>query len=118
MIFFKIKASYFLFTINAQSIYYFLLYFFIPLIVLFVGLIIFSLLYGRYAGDKNEHKQENIENDTNNFLTDLIFSDYNAVEMRVKINEFKLQYKLNTNLRKYILCQNDWQAFARPQIYL
>lgn len=92
-----------LISINAESIYYFLLYFFIPLIILFVVLIIMYLLYSRYAVDKNEHNEENIENDTNNFLTDLIFSDYTAIEMKAKINEFKKQYKLNSNLKKYIL---------------
>lgn len=103
MISLNLKASYFLFAINAESIYYFLLYFFIPLIVLFVILIIFYLLYSRYTGDKNEHNEENIENDTNSFLTDLIFSDYTALEMKERINEFKKKYKLNSNLRKYIL---------------
>jgi len=95
--------QFFLISINAENIYYFLLYFFIPLIVLFVILIILYLLYSRYAGDKNEHHEENIENDTNNFLTDLIFSDYTAIEMKNRINEFKKQYKLNSNLKKYIL---------------
>ncbi len=92
-----------LFSINAKNIYYFLLYFFIPSILLLVILIIALLLYSRYTGDKNEHKEENIENDINNFLTDLIFSDYSAVEMKNRINEFKKQYKLNSNLKKYIL---------------
>lgn len=99
----KFTPQFFSISINAESIYYFLLYFFIPLIVLFVILIIFYLLYSRYAGDKNEHHEENIENDTNNFLTDLIFSDYTAIEMKDRINEFKKQYKLNSNLKKYIL---------------
>lgn len=103
MILIKFKVSIFLYLINAESIYYFLLYFFIPLIVVFVVLIICYLLYSRYAGDKNEYNEENIENDTNNFLTDLIFSDYTAIEMRERINEFKKHYKLNSNLKKYIL---------------
>jgi Ca2+/Na+ antiporter len=103
MILIKQIFSFFLFTINAESIYYFLLYFFIPLIFLFVVLIIFYLLYSRYAVDQNENKEENIENDTNSFLTDLIFSDYSAQEMKIKINDFKKQYKLNNNLKKFIL---------------
>lgn len=88
---------------NTENIYYFLLYFFIPLIVLFVVLIIVSLLYSRYAGDKNDDFQENIENETNTFLTELIFSDYSAPEMKSKIEEFKSKHKLNANSRKYIL---------------
>jgi len=103
MILIKQIFFFFLFTINAKSIYYFLLYFFIPLIFLFVVLIIVYLLYSRYAVDKNENNEENIENDTNYFLTDLIFSDYTAPEMKIKINEFKKHYKLNNNLKKYIL---------------
>lgn len=66
-------------------------------------LIIFSLLYTRYAGDKNEDFQEHIENETNSFLTELIFSNYSAPEMKSKILEFKTKYKLNNNSRKYIL---------------
>lgn len=103
MISLKFKTQILSISINAENIYYFLLYFFIPLIVLFVILIILYLLYSRYAGDKNEHHEENIENDTNNFLTDLIFSDYTAVEMKNRINEFKKVYKLNNNLKKFIL---------------
>ncbi len=103
MISLNFKTSYFLFSMNTENIYYFLLYFFIPLIVLFVVLIIVSLLYSRYAGDKNDDFQENIENETNTFLTELIFSDYSAPEMKSKIEEFKSKHKLNANSRKYIL---------------
>lgn len=103
MISLNLKASYFLFSINAENVYYFLLYFFLPLIVLFVVLIVFTLLYSRYAIDRNDDFRENIENETNSFLTDLIFSDYSAPEMKEKINEFKSKHKLNYNLKKYIL---------------
>lgn len=103
MIYNKLLISFFLISFSAESIYFFLLYFFIPLIVLFVILIIFSLLYTRYSADKNEHNLEVIENDTNSFLTDLIFSDYTSIEMKEKISAFKKQYKLNANLKKYIL---------------
>ena len=103
MISLNFNASYFLFSINTETIYYFLLYFFIPLIVLFVILIIFSLLYSRYSGDKNDDIKENIENETNSFLTELIFSDYKPKEIKKKINEFKSKHQLNHNLRKFIL---------------
>ena len=103
MIALKLKVPFFLFSITIESIYFFLLYIFIPLIVLFVVLIIFSLLYSRYAADKNEDYQDDIENDTNSFLTDLIFSDYTAIQMKDRINEFKKKHKLNSNLKKYIL---------------
>lgn len=99
----KLLFHFLLISFSSESIYFFLLYFFIPLIVLFVILIIFSLLYSRYAADKNEHNLEVIENDMNSFLTDLIFSDYTSLEMKEKISEFKKQYKLNSNLKKYIL---------------
>jgi len=103
MIPFQIKATFPLFSINSETIFYFLLYFFIPLIVLFVVLIIFSLLYSRYSGDKNDDLKENIENETNSFLTELIFSDYTAKEMKKKINEFKSKHQLNHSLKKHIL---------------
>ena len=103
MISLNFKASYFLFSINAENIYYFLLYFFLPLIVLFVVLIVFTLIYTRYAIDRNDDFKENIENEANAFLTDLIFSNYSAPEMKEKIKEFQSKHKLNTNLKKYIL---------------
>lgn len=103
MISINIKASYFLYSINTENIYNFLLYFFIPLIVFFVILIIFSLLYVRYSEDKNLGFRENIENETNTFLTELIFSGYTAPQIKNKIDEFKLKNKLNKNLRKFIL---------------
>ena len=99
----NLKAPNFLFNLNSQSIYYFLLYFFIPLIVLLVLLIISSLLYTRYLGDKNDDIKENIENEVNTFLTELIFSDFSASEMKNKIQEFKSKHQLNNSLRKYIL---------------
>lgn len=102
MISIHIKASYFLYSINTENIYNFLLYFFIPLIVFFVILIIFSL-YVRYSEDKNLGFRENIENETNTFLTELIFSGYTAPQIKNKIDEFKLKNKLNKNLRKFIL---------------
>lgn len=103
MISLHFKASYLLFSINAENIYYFLLYFFIPLIGLFLVLIVFTLLYSRYTIDKNEGFREDIENDANTFLTELIFSDYTASEMKTKINEFQSKHKLTKNLRKFIL---------------
>ena len=103
MISLNFKTSYFLFSINTENIYYFLLYFFIPLIVFFVILIVFTLLYTRYAIDKNDDFQENIENETNTFLTELIFSNYSAPEIKSKIKEFKSKHKLNSNSRKFIL---------------
>lgn len=99
----NLKASNFLFTLNSENIYFFLLYFFLPLIVLFVVLIISSLLYSRYLGDKNDEIKESIENEVNTFLTELIFSDFSAKEMKSKIKEFKSKHKLNRSLRKFIL---------------
>lgn len=99
----NLKAPNFLFNLNSQSIYYFLLYFFIPLIILLVLLIIFSLLYTRYLGDKNDSSKENIENEVNTFLTELIFSNFSAAEMKDKILHFKSKHKLNNHLREYIL---------------
>ena len=103
MISLHFKASYLLFSINAENIYYFLLYFFIPLIGIFLVLIVFTLLYSRYTIDKNEGFREDKENDANTFLTELIFSDYTASEMKTKINEFQSKHKLTKNLRKFIL---------------
>jgi hypothetical protein len=79
------------------------MYFFIPSIVLLVALIVFSLLYSRYAIDRNNDFRENIENDANTFLTELIFSNYSAPEMKKKIKEFQIQHNLNNDLRKFIL---------------
>jgi hypothetical protein len=103
MISINFKASYFLFSINAENIYYFLLYFFIPSIVIFVVLIVFTLLYSRYAVDKSDDFKHNIENEANTFLTELIFSNYSAPEMKKKIKEFQSKHKLNNNLKKHIL---------------
>ena len=103
MISLNLKASYFLFSINAENIYYFLLYFFIPLIGLFLILIVFTLLYSRYAVDRNDDFKENIENEVNTFLTELIFSNYSAPEMKTKIKEFQSKHKLTKNLKKFIL---------------
>lgn len=103
MISLNLKASYFLFSINAENIYYFLLYFFIPLIGLFLVLIVFTLLYSRYAVDRNDDFKENIENEVNTFLTELIFSNYSAPEMKTKIKEFQSKHKLTKNLKKFIL---------------
>jgi hypothetical protein len=103
MISLHFKASYFLFSINTENIYYFLLYFFIPLIGLFLVLIVFTLLYSRYAVDRNDDFKENIENEVNTFLTELIFSNYSAPEMKTKIKEFQSKHKLTKNLRKFIL---------------
>lgn len=97
------KTSFFLFSINAENIYYFLMYFFIPSILLLVALIVFTLLYSRYAIDRNNDFRENIENEANTFLTELIFSNYSAPEMKKKIKDFQIEHKLNNNLRKFIL---------------
>ena len=104
------KTSYFLFSINAEKIYYFLLYFFIPSIVLLVGLIVFTLLYSRYAIDRNNDFRENIENEVNTFLTELIFSNYSAPEMKKKIKEFQRNYGSTIwkdNVNK--LCKNNFR---------
>jgi len=68
-----------------------------------VILIISSLLYSRYLGDKNDENKDNIENEVNAFLTELIFSNFSAKEMKIKIKEFKSKHKLNRTLKKFIL---------------
>ena len=98
MISIHIKASYFLYSINTENIYNFLLYFFIPLIVFFVILIIFSL-YVRYSEDKNLGFRENIENETNTFLTELIFSGYTAPQIKNKIAA-----KVCVSCKKMVVC--------------
>jgi len=47
------------------------------------------VLIRRYALDKIDLRKSNLENRVNSFLTDIIFSDYSAEEITIKIDNFK-----------------------------
>lgn len=89
--------------INAQTIYIFLLYVFIPLVLIIIGLSVFTLIFKRYSVDKDDMTKEKMEDIINIFLTDLIFSDYTKSEITNRIHYFKYDNKLNSSLQKHIL---------------
>ena len=63
-------------TFTAHSFYMFLKYIAIPFLVFIITYFVSLLIINRYYFDKLKGKKKNVEAEINDFLTDLIFSNY------------------------------------------
>ncbi|MCG2611875.1 hypothetical protein LZZ90_10195 [Flavobacterium sp. SM15] len=85
----SLKPTFFQQYLNAGFIYIFLKIIVIPVIILVILLLILSLLSNRYKSEQLDFKKKKIDATLNDFLTELIFSDFNTEEIKQKIAEFK-----------------------------
>jgi hypothetical protein len=85
---------------NTRDVFLFLKYFFIPVLLIFLVSIVMVILFRRYRLDRIDYKTVQMEDTVNNFLTELIFSDYSEAEIKVCIDTFKTT-TLKRNKKKY-----------------
>jgi hypothetical protein len=74
---------------TAAYTYHFLKFFIIPLFILIILALVFFLIANRYRFEKLAVKKKEIDTSLNSFLTEIIFSDYDAKELKSKIKQFK-----------------------------
>jgi hypothetical protein len=90
--------------INSRDLFLFLKYFFIPVLIVFLVSIVMVIVFRRYRLDRIDFKTVQMEDIVNNFLTELIFSDYTEEELKVRIDEFKKgTLKKNKKLFQFVL---------------
>ena len=90
--------------LNARDTFLFLKYFFIPVLIVFLMSIVMVILFRRYRLDRIDSKTFQMEDTVNKFLIELIFSDYNEEELKVRIDAFKKTYlKKNKKLSQFVL---------------
>ncbi len=89
-------------TFTATFFYNTFKYFLIPLLIILILYFIAILLINRYKDDKIEEKKDQIEEEINNFLTELLYSNYTTHLVKEKIIEYKkrphFKYKWFRNL--------------------
>jgi hypothetical protein len=90
-------------TFTAHFFYIFLKYLAIPFLIAVLLYFVSSLILNRFFLDKLIFKKNDLEESINNFLTDLIFSNYTFEETKSKIEEFKKSTTFQNNWCKYII---------------
>ncbi|WP_394757851.1 HEAT repeat domain-containing protein [Flavobacterium sp.] len=90
-------------TFTAHFFYMFLKYIAIPFLVIVLLYFISLLILSRFYLDKLSDKKSGMEETINNFLTDLIFSNYPFEETKEKIDEFKNSEVFQQKWCKYLI---------------
>lgn len=75
----------------------------IPLFVLFIVLLVFSLVINRYKYEKLALKKKEIDTLVNDFLTEIIFSSYTGKEIKEKIAHFKTKIPYDEKWCRYVI---------------
>lgn len=75
----------------------------IPLFVLFIFLLVFSLVINRYKHEQLALKKREIDTLVNDFLTEIIFSSYSGKEIKEKIADFKTQIPYDEKWCRYVI---------------
>lgn len=74
---------------NAGYIYNLLKFIIIPIFILTILILIVFLITNRYKSEQLDFKKKEIDATLNDFLTELIFHDFNADQIKLKIAKFK-----------------------------
>lgn len=80
---------------TAAKVYAFLQNYFIPFSLLFLMTIVTIIVHRRMNLDKTDQRKMELEDKTNDFLTDVIFLNYNHIEILAKIDQFNLEVVQN-----------------------
>lgn len=80
-----------------------LYYCFIPLLLITILVLIFSLLIKRYLFDKLVIKKKDLDNQLNAFFTELFFSNYSAKEIKDQTIAFKQRIPFDKKWCKYLI---------------
>ncbi|MEW5675917.1 hypothetical protein ABGT15_06350 [Flavobacterium enshiense] len=75
--------------LNAGFIFNVLKFVLIPGFVLIIGLLIFSLISNRFRAEQLDVKKKEIDTTLNDFLTEIIFLDFDSETIKAKIEAFK-----------------------------
>ena len=101
--FFRNVTSYVDKTFTAHFFYIFLKYLAIPFLIIILLYFIVLLILSRFYLDKLSIKKSDIDESVNDFLTDLIFSNYTFEEIKLKIDEFKKSELFQNKWCKYLI---------------
>lgn len=100
---FKEFCNYVDVTFTSHFFYMFLKYVAIPFLIIVALYFIISLILSRFFLDKLTDQKADLEESINNFLTDLIFSNYPFEETKAKIEAFKKTEVFQHKWCKYLV---------------
>lgn len=90
--------------LNPRDVFLFLKYFFIPVLIVFLVSIVMVIVFRRYRLDRIDSRRVKLEDTVDNFLTELIFSDYTEEELKLRIDLFKKgTLRKNKKLSQFVL---------------
>lgn len=90
-------------SILAHIVYGFLKYVAIPVLLLIMIIVIFSLIFNRFIHDRYSGNKIVLDSKINIYLTDLIFTNYTETETFSLINDFKNQTLKKNKQGKYLI---------------
>ncbi|MGX7668568.1 hypothetical protein [Flavobacterium pedocola] len=88
---------------NAAFIYNLLKFIIIPFLISVIGLLIFALVSNRYRSEQLDVKRKEIDATLNNFLTEMIFLDFEADEIKSRIAAFKKTIPYEEKWCRYLI---------------
>nr|WP_294935568.1 hypothetical protein [uncultured Flavobacterium sp.] len=88
---------------TAQFFYTFLKFIVIPVFLLLIFIVVFFLIINRFKSEKLVSKKKKIDASLNDFLTEIIFSNYGAKEIKSKIAQFKKTIPYQEKWCRYLI---------------
>ena len=96
---FKVKDNYF----SYETLLFVLKYIAIPFLLIILTVFIVTLIIRRYLFDKREANKNDVDQKINDFLIHLIFSDYDATQIKAEINNFKTQADFKKKWQQHLI---------------
>ncbi len=98
-----IKLTFYNNFINAELIFNILKFVIIPLLLLLIFVLVITLITNRYKSEQLDSKQKEIDTTLNDFLTGLIFQDFEADEIKNQISKFKSTIPYEEKWCRYLI---------------
>ncbi len=98
-----IKLTFYNNFINAELIFNILKFVIIPLLLLLIFVLVITLITNRYKSEQLDSKQKEIDTTLNDFLTGLIFQDFDAEEIKNRIAAFKASIPYEEKWCRYLI---------------
>lgn len=88
---------------NAAFIFNVLKFVIIPVLIVIITFLVLSLITNRYKSEKLDLKRKEIDTTLNDFLTSLIFQDFEADEIKNQISKFKSTIPYEEKWCRYLI---------------
>lgn len=99
----NLKLTFFDRFANAAFIFNVLKFVIIPTLIITIIILVVSLIANRYKSEQLDVKKKEIDTTLNEFLTNLIFQDFDAEEIKIQIAKFKATIPFDEKWCRYLI---------------